>query len=417
MTYSVTIAEVINGLTVTNSATPYTVSISEIVNNIAITPPAANTIAITSTSYPVTVNYDAIIISGGGVADNGIPTGGTAGQILSKINSTNYNTQWINVPATGLQNVVEDTSPELGGNLDVNGFNIKAKAGAGTNSAGIYNATESAGFFVNNNGDVQLFATPNGSLALGDNIGVNAAFFLSGTGGFNFDSLGDNNFAAVKNVFGRTASPAKITTPSSSTSLTIDTNNGTNSGNIVINPGAGGNIAISPNGSGRVVVGRTSVSVATITTPTDASLFLNTNSGTNSGVIQISAGVNTDIKITPHGTGSVMLDGVKWPQADGPSGYVLATNGVGQTGWVSVSGAFNNSISYNLPTTDGAAKQVLKTDGMGSVTWQDEQATYVSESQPSTAKIGEQWFNPTTQILKVYTSVGWVQLTSDDQQY
>ena len=31
---------------------------------------------------------------------SGVPTGGTAGQLLSKINSTDYNTQWVNAPAT-----------------------------------------------------------------------------------------------------------------------------------------------------------------------------------------------------------------------------------------------------------------------------------------------------------------------------
>ena len=280
MAYSVTIAEVVNGLAVTSSVTPYTVSISEVVNDITITPPAANTIAITNTLYPVTVSYDAVIVSGDtGPAGVGVPTGGTAGQILSKIDSDNYNTQWINVPATGLQNVVEDTTPQLGGDLDSNSYKIYA---------------------------------------------------------------------------------------------------------TVVQPPSGGQ--------------------------------LNVGDPTRS-YIQIQQGVNTDIKIVPHGTGAVSLDGIKWPTSDGLSGYVLATNGAGQTSWVSTSISFNNSVGYNLPTTDGTANQVLKTDGEGTVTWEDEQVTYVSESQPSTAKIGEQWFNPTSQILKVYTSVGWVQVTADDLQY
>ncbi|CAB5225751.1 hypothetical protein UFOVP758_15 [uncultured Caudovirales phage] len=279
MSYSVTIAEVINGLSVTSSATPYTVSITEVVNDITVTPPASNTISITNTTYPVTVSYNAVVVSGGGLADNGIPIGGTTGQILSKINSTDYNTQWINVPATGLQNVVEDTTPQLGGDLDSNGNKI---------------------------------------------------------------------YATV----------------------------------------------VQPPTAGQLNVGD----------PTR-------------GYIQISQGVNTDIKITPHGTGAISLDGIKWPTNNGVSGYVLSTDGAGQATWVSTGGLITSANGYALPSSDGAAKQVLKTNGAGQVTWEDEQATYVSEGQPSGAKIGEQWFNPTTQILKVYTSVGWVQLSSDDQQY
>lgn len=35
-----------------------------------------------------------------GPAGEGVPTGGTAGQILAKVDGTNYNTQWINAPTT-----------------------------------------------------------------------------------------------------------------------------------------------------------------------------------------------------------------------------------------------------------------------------------------------------------------------------
>ena len=43
---------------------------------------------------------------------------------------------------------------------------------------------------------------------------------------------------------------------------------------------------------------------------------------------------NGDIAITPHGTGDVVLDGLKYPSADGTAGYVLKTNGSAQLSWV-----------------------------------------------------------------------------------
>ena len=62
------------------------------------------------------------------------------------------------------------------------------------------------------------------------------------------------------------------------------------------------------------------------TTPT---LGGNLDVGGNS-IVSTSAG---DIAITPDTTGDVILDGLKWPQADGTTDYVLKTNGAGQLGW------------------------------------------------------------------------------------
>jgi hypothetical protein len=59
----------------------------------------STTINITETAVNVVVTEETINIeaSGGqGPVGVGVPAGGTAGQILAKINSTNYNTQWIN---------------------------------------------------------------------------------------------------------------------------------------------------------------------------------------------------------------------------------------------------------------------------------------------------------------------------------
>ena len=40
-----------------------------------------------------------------------------------------------------------------------------------------------------------------------------------------------------------------------------------------------------------------------------------------------------DINITPDTTGDLVLDGVKWPQADGSANYLLVTDGAGQSAW------------------------------------------------------------------------------------
>ena len=81
----------------------------------------------------------------------------------------------------------------------------------------------------------------------------------------------------------------------------------------------------------------------------------------------------------------------------------------------------NNRIILDgmaFPKDAGSAGQVLKTNGSDNLYWADEEESVkVSESQPQIAVIGDQWFNPTTQILKVYTAAGWVQVTADDLQF
>ena len=53
---------------------------------------------------------------------------------------------------------------------------------------------------------------------------------------------------------------------------------------------------------------------------------------------------NGDINLTPNGTGSVVIDGIKHPQADGTSGQVLQTDGAGQ-------------LSFATPASGGGGGQ------------------------------------------------------------
>ena len=60
---------------------------------------------------------------------------------------------------------------------------------------------------------------------------------------------------------------------------------------------------------------------------------------------------NGDIAITPHGTGDVVLDGLKYPQSDGTAGYVLKTDGSAQLSWVAQT--TDTDTVYTHPTTAG----------------------------------------------------------------
>jgi|21_taG_2_1085346.scaffolds.fasta_scaffold01639_2 hypothetical protein len=54
-----------------------------------------------------------------------------------------------------------------------------------------------------------------------------------------------------------------------------------------------------------------------------------------------------DITITPNGTGDIILDGQKWPQADGSADQYLKTNGSGQLSWAAASGG-GGSDTFNI---------------------------------------------------------------------
>ena len=62
---------------------------------------------------------------------------------------------------------------------------------------------------------------------------------------------------------------------------------------------------------------------------------------------------NGNIAITPNGTGSVVLDGLNWPQADGSANYVLKTNGSGQLSWTAQTADTNTTYSVSAETATG----------------------------------------------------------------
>jgi hypothetical protein len=67
----------------------------------------------------------------------------------------------------------------------------------------------------------------------------------------------------------------------------------------------------------------------------------------------ISSG-NGNINITPNGTGSIVLEGQSWPQADGTANQVLKTNGSGQLSWtdVTATSATNATNATNIGITN-----------------------------------------------------------------
>ena len=88
-------------------------------------------------------------------------------------------------------------------------------------------------------------------------------------------------------------------------------------GNTLSSADTNGHVVVAPNGAGDVQLDADTVRIgdsnvnATITTNGTGDLTLNTNAGTNSGVITIADGAGGDISITPNGIGSVDIGKLK----------------------------------------------------------------------------------------------------------
>ena len=134
--------------------------------------------------------------------------------------------------------LVNDTSPQLGGDLDTNSHNI---------------TIDDAHFIKDENGNEQVIFQTTGS-AVNELEVTNAATGndpILGASGETNVNLHIKPKGTGETVIGTGAAAATLTT-SGTHDLVLDTNKGTNSGNITITDGANGNIDITTNGTGAI---------------------------------------------------------------------------------------------------------------------------------------------------------------------
>ena len=208
--------------------------------------------------------------------------------------------------------LVDDTTPQLGGDLDTNSFNIAFDDAHGINDENgneqiIFQTTSSAV----NQFDVTNAATGNApSLsATGGDSNIDIALIPKGTG---------------ETKIGTGAAAATLTS-SGAYDLRLDTNSGTNSSYINIVDAANGNVQLYPNGTGLIEIG----------------------GGTNSGIVQLNCEDNSHgikLQSPPHSasqsytlifpTGNVTADRFLKVASITGSG----TTAVGQLSFAEVSG-------------------------------------------------------------------------------
>ena len=191
-----------------------------------------------STSGAYTVQFKYVSGSGGTVTFSSTDKGDKIVVAMAD-DGTNPNIKEI---ALGLTEISEDTSPQLGGDLDTNSHNI---------------IIDDAHFIADENENEQIiFQTTSSAVNQFDitNAATGNAPSISATGG-------DTNidFAIIPKGSGETkvgtGSANATITSSGAHDLILDTNSGTNSGTITITGGADGNINLAPNGTGQVQIG------------------------------------------------------------------------------------------------------------------------------------------------------------------
>jgi len=297
----------------------------------------------------------------------------------------------------GLSDVVDDTTPQLGGDLDVNGNKITSASNAdvtiepnGTGDVNLFTDTVIVG---DSNTNFQLQHRTTTASILQFQSGGNTRLNSDGNIYLNTNQGGGSNTLIRLNgntiTCGTPSANVTISTQGAG-DLTLNTNSGTNSGTIKIADGVNGDITIVPNGTGKVGIGTSSPqanlhvssetsgdAIVIIEADSDNNnsdgsdndtpqLWFKADGGINEGALRLN---NNHLELISNvgSLGSIKL-------MTGTTNNTGSTDpGTGATVRLQIAGSgaitFNNE--YTFPTSDGNPNQVLTTDGNGTLTFQN----------------------------------------------
>jgi hypothetical protein len=254
----------------------------------------------------------------------------------SALTFTEGDANFTNLNNDKIEDIVEDTTPQLGGNLDVNGNSIVSTSNADITIA------------PNGTGIVLVVS----DLEVGYGTGTAA---ITSAGAYDLDLVtnGGTNSGLIRITDGVNG---EILLQPNGTGVVTVTSDFNVTGSI--KSGANSPVTIAPDGTGDVHLNTDSVRIgdnnadATIHTRGTGDLILTTNEGSGvEGIIRIYDGANGNITVSPNGTGSVVLDGLSYPQADGTANQVLKTNGSGVLGFVTITQATGNELENVVEDT------------------------------------------------------------------
>jgi len=406
-------------------------------SNITLTTNASNdTVTITSTaSGSVSEAFKTISVSG---QDNVVADGATdtltiaAGTGMTV--TTTAGTDTLTFATTAITSVAGDTSPQLGGDLDVNGNSIVSTS----------------------NANIQITPNGTGKVRLDGNVDIQSGeIILKNSGSVSNIKL----YCESSNAHYTQLQSAAHSAYSGNITLTLPTSTGNligtgDSGTVTNTMLAGsiaasklaGSIGNSKLSNSSITIGSDSISLGGTQTDLNGITSLDVDNITIDGNVISSTNTNGDITLTPNGTGKVILKGITYPASDGTNGQAIVTDGSGNLSFSTISGgsgiaslaadsspqlggdldvngnsiisASNGNISItpngsgkiildglSFPTSDGSANQVLKTDGSG-------QLSFVNQSgggtAPTVSSISPSIALPSTSTAITITGTGFV---------
>ena len=263
---------------------------------------------------------------------------------LSEGSSNLYHTT-ARVQAVSINNVVEDTSPQLGGNLDLNSNNITGTGNISTTgdfTISSADAGSSAGPIIDLVRDSSSPADADylGQIKFkGDDDGGSQHIYAKISGKIQDASAGSEDglieFAVVsggsQEIVARIKNDGLFLNAGNLITFEGTTADAHETTLTVTDPTADRTITL-PNASGTVAL---TSDISSSDVVDDTSPQLGGNLDVNGQTITSAS--NGNIAITPNGSGSVIIDGLSHPQADGNAGQVLKTDGSGQLAFASVS--------------------------------------------------------------------------------
>lgn len=290
----------------------------------------------------------AAVITSNGTGSLTVTTGGASNLILNTNGGTDTGSITIGQGLNG--NITLE--PNGTGDVFVNADTLRV----GDSGSTAYISSNGTGDLVLNTNT----GTNSGTITIGQGTNGNITLEPNGTGDVYLNAdlvrVGDSASATVIATNG--AGPLTVTTGGVA-SLTLSTNNSTNSGEIIINQGTNGNIEVVPNGTGDVYLTTDTVRVgdldasATVTTNGTGDLVLNTNGGTNSGAITVAQGTNGNITLEPNGTGDVYLNADTIRVGDVAAPVTITSSGAGNL-TVTTGGAGDLILNTNSGTNSGS---------------------------------------------------------------
>lgn len=220
-------------------------------------------------------------------------------------------------------------------------------------------------------------AVPSGLTTL-STLAVTSTTSLAGTTTidnltFNDNTIGSSSNADINLTPGGTGSVVI-------SNLTVDSNINITDNEIKATA-SNSDLLITPSGTGSVVVSKTDINGGAIdnttigaTTPaagTFTTITANTSASIDGVVISdntITSTSNADLELSGNGSGTVTVNGLSMPTADGSANQLLKTDGSGNLGFATAGATLNHS-DINDNTTTVASSATTQVDSFSSATY------------------------------------------------